>query len=129
MSDNYTGKERREFFRYNYEGPVQYKVINAKGPKSVASKFVDAVSKNLSVSGVLFTSSFLPDISSILVVDLDPRTSTICKEIEKSAFMVGDKMVGKVVRIEESDDGLYDVGVAFIKKSDKLPKAVRDLLK
>jgi len=129
MSDSYAGKEKREFFRYQHEKPVQYKVVGHSGDKDASSKFIDAVSKNLSVSGVLFTSSFLPEISSILVLDLDHRTSRICQEIEKHALMVGGKMVGKVVRIEESDGGLYDVGVAFVRKTDKLPKDVKELLK
>jgi len=129
MAENYAGKERREFFRYTHEKPVQYKVLNPSGDKSASSKFIDAISKNLSVSGVLFTSSYLPEISSILILDLDHRTSRICREIEKRVFMVGNRMVGKVVRIEESDNGLYDVGVAFVRKTDKLPKDIKDLLK
>ncbi|MFH0763476.1 MAG: PilZ domain-containing protein [Candidatus Omnitrophota bacterium] len=129
MSENYAGKEKREFFRYKHEKPVQYKVLNPAGGKSISSEFIDAVSKNLSVSGVLFTSSFLPEISSILVLDLDHRTSRICQEIERRALMVGNRMLGKVVRIEESDKGLYDVGVAFVKKTDKLPKDIEGLLK
>ncbi|MCX5686009.1 MAG: PilZ domain-containing protein [Candidatus Omnitrophica bacterium] len=129
MAENYAGKEKREFFRYQHEAPVQYKVLNPAGGKSLSSKLVDAVSKNLSVSGVLFTSSFLPEISSILVLDLDYRTSRICQEIEKRALMVENRMIGKVVRIEESDNGLYDVGVAFVRKTDKLPKGVKNLLK
>ena len=129
MAENYAGKDRREFFRYKHEKPVQYKVLNPSGGKSLSSEFIDAVSKNLSVSGVLFTSTLLPEISSILVLDLDYRTSRICQEIEKRALMVGNRMVGKVVRIEESDSGLYDVGVAFVRKTDKLPKDIKDLLK
>ena len=129
MAENFKGKERREFFRYKHEKPVQYKVVSPSGDKGVSAKFIDAISKNLSASGVLFTSSYIPEISSILILDLDHRTSRICQEIEKRAFMIGDKMVGKVVRVEESDDGLYDVGVVFVKKSDKLPKDIKDLLK
>lgn len=129
MSEGYAGKDRREFFRYKHEKPVQYKVLNPADGKSVSSEFVDAVSKNLSVSGVLFTSRFLPEISSILVLDLDYRTSRICQEIEKRALVIGNRMVGKVVRIEESGNGLYDVGVAFVKKTDRLPKDIKELLK
>lgn len=129
MVESYEGKERREFFRYKHEKPVQYKVLDTSSDKDASAKFMDAISKNLSISGVLFTSNYLPKISSILVLDLDYRTSRICQEIEKRALMVGDKMVGKVVRIEESGNGLYDVGVAFVKKSDKLPKDIKELLK
>jgi len=129
MSESPLGKEKREYFRYSHEEPVHYKVLNSSVDKAVSEKFMDAVSKNLSVSGVLFTSSYLPEISSIILIDLDTRTSNICKEIEGRALMVGDKMIGKVVRIEESGEGMYDVGVAFVRKSDKLPKEIKALLK
>jgi hypothetical protein len=129
MAENFAGKDRREFFRYKHEEPVHYKVLNQSAGDAVSVKFMDAVSKNLSISGVLFTSSYLPEISSLVIIDLDTRTSNICKEIEKRALMVGDKMIGKVVRIEDSGDGQYDVGVAFVKKSEKLPKSIMQLLK
>ena len=121
--------EKREFFRYSHEKPVQYKILNSSAEDAASTKFIDAVSKNLSVSGVLFTSSFLPEISSIAVIELDIRTSNICKEIEKRALVVGNKMLGKVVRVEDAGDGQYDIGVVFIRKTEELPKEIKSLLK
>lgn len=129
MANNYSGKEKREFFRYSHEKPVQYKVLGSSDKGTAGSDFIDAVSKNLSASGVLFTSNYLPKISSIVAIDLDYRTSRVCQEIEDRAMIVDNKMVGKIVRIEENDDGAYDVGVAFVKKSEKLPKDIQSLLK
>lgn len=129
MSDGFAGKDRREFFRYKHEQPLQYKIVgNSKSDRNVA-ELIDAVSKNLSISGVLFSTRTLPSISSVLLLDLDFRTTRICQEIEDRALMIDDKMVGKVVRIEESADGLYDVGVAFLTKVDKLPREVKVLAK
>lgn len=129
MSENPAGKERREFLRYTHEKPVQYKILNPVTDKAASAKFIDAVSRNLSVSGVLFTSNVLPEIASIVMIDLDTRTCNICREIERHALAVGNKLIGKIVRVEESGGGQYDVGVAFVKKSEKLPKEIRDLLK
>ena len=129
MANNYAGIERREFFRYRYEKPIHYKVVNSAKDKNHASKLMNAVSKNLSASGILFASKFLPEISSILVLDLDYRTTRVCQEIEERALILNDKLLGKVVRIEETDDGFYDVGVAFVKKSDTLPKDITNLVK
>jgi len=129
MMDNYSGKDKREFFRYSHEKPVQYKVLGSPDKNTAESSFIDAVSKNLSASGVLFTSSYLPKISSVIVIDLDYRTSRVCQEIDSRAMIVDNKMVGKIVRIEENSDGAYDVGVAFVKKSEKLPKDIKDLLR
>ncbi|HPM43262.1 MAG TPA: PilZ domain-containing protein [Candidatus Omnitrophota bacterium] len=129
MNENYPGSERREFFRYKHEKPINFKIVGASRDKATLSKLVNAVSKNLSASGILFTSKYLPEISSILALDLDYRTTQICKEIEENALIVLDKIVGKVVRIEENDDGQYNVGVAFIKKGDDISAEVSNLVK
>jgi hypothetical protein len=52
----------------------------------------------------------------------------VCREIEENALIVKNKLVGKVVRIEESADGLYGVGVAFIKRLARLPKDLENLI-
>ena len=71
----------------------------------------------------------MPEISSILALDLDYRTTSICKEIEGRVLILNDKLFGKVVRIEDADNGLYDVGVAFIKKSEELAKDIKVIIK
>ena len=38
-------------------------------------------------------------------------------------------VVGKVVRIEENEDGQYNVGVVFIKKGETIPGEVVNLVK
>lgn len=121
-------KERREFFRYNCEKPLQFKVIRAIDGGHPASKFIGGVSKNLSASGMMFTSSFIPDISSLVTLKLDYRTTNICCEIEENALIVDDVLVGKVVRIEENDDGTYNVGVAFLKKTGEVPRDLKSLV-
>jgi hypothetical protein len=121
--------DRREFLRYSCNKSVNFKVLISPKHNSSASKLVSGISKNLSASGILFKSDYLPEISSILVIDLDYRTTGICQEIEETAITIGNKLVGKVVRIEESEDGKYNVGVAFIKKSDQLPREIEDMLK
>lgn len=117
MYNEHPDKERRTFFRYRYENPIHYKVLNTPSTKNDSgANPIDAVSKNLSASGILFTSKHLLQISSVLELELDYRTSRICQEIEESALIINNKLLGKVVRIEEGENGLYDIGVAFIKK-------------
>lgn len=125
--ENY--RERREFFRYSCQKPVQYKIISGADKSTPASKFIDGVSKNLSASGMMFTSRFIPDISSIVTLKLDYRTTNICYEIEENALVVDNVLVGKVVRIEDNDDGSYNVGVAFLKRSGEVPNEVKSLIK
>lgn len=120
---------KREFVRYGYSKPVNFKILLSPKQNKSASKLVSGISKNLSVSGILFKSDHLPEISSILELDLDYRTTGICHEIEENALTINNKLIGKVVRIEEDEDGKYNIGVAFIKKTDELPPDIEGMLK
>ena len=121
MPFSHSGEERRDFLRISYENPVQYKPLNEKG----VSRLMDAVSKNLSASGILFKSKTLPKLSSLLTLKLDYKTANICREIEDNALIVKNRLFGKVVRIEDVDSGFYNVGVAFIKKMDTLAESIK----
>ena len=120
--------EKREFLRYRYDHPLHYTVITSSGAPGVRSRALDAVARNLSACGVLFSSTYLPAISSIIALDLDYRTTRICQEIEANALIVNNKIVGKVVRIEEDADGRYGIGVAFIRRLARLPEDLERLI-
>ncbi len=122
-------EDKREFFRYSCDKPITFRILLS--PKQGGSKpdMVSGISQNLSASGILFKSDILPEISSVLELNLDYRTTSICREIEKNAMTVDDKLIGKVVRLESTEDGKYNVGVAFIKKSERLPPEIKDILK
>jgi len=124
----YPGEEKRQFFRYHCDKPVHFKILTSPKDRTPASRLIDGSSKNLSASGILFTSDFIPEISSILTLELDFRTTNICREIEENALVVGNTLVGKVVRIEDNSDGCYNVGVAFIKKCGELPDEIKSLI-
>lgn len=128
MQQHYHGKEKREFFRYKHEKPVYYKNLGVPSNVNKRDKSLTAISKNLSASGLLFTTELVPELSSVVVIDLDYRTSRICREIESKAMMLDNKLVGKVVRIEEAGDGFYDIGIAFIKKTDAVPPELKSMM-
>ncbi len=127
MLENYTGKEKREFFRYRHAGPARFMEISMDA--HAVSGIASAMMKNLSASGMLFTSKYPPRLSNIIVLDIDYHTSRICEEIEEQALILNNRLLGKVVRIEDNDNGSYDIGVAFIRKSDNLPQDVLTLIK
>lgn len=127
MADNYKSGEKREFLRHAHEKPVHYKILDLNRNPQKTPQLVDAVSKNLSASGILFSSKKMPDISSLLMLDLDYRITRICKEIEENALIVDNKLFGKVVRIEDNGSG-YDIGVAFIKKFDHLADTLKEIM-
>ena len=129
----YPGKDRREFVRYNYYEPMKYQAINFPKDKAF-SALEDAMSQNLSACGILFVAEAkkTPAISSLVVLDLDYRTANICKEIEEKALMIGNKLIGRVARIEDNSDGTFGVGVAFVRKTDPIAKEINkieDLIK
>jgi len=122
-------KERREFFRYDYDKPLSYKTVKTSKTVKFPSDLYNAISRNLSASGLLFLTHTkdVPGISSLLAIDLDYKTINICREIEEQALVSNNKLIGKVVRIEDNDDGTCGVGVAFVKKTDPILKTIDDL--
>jgi len=131
MVADFRGKERREFLRFDYNEPVRYRLIKMKKDTTISSGLMDAISKNLSASGILFVTNVgkEPEVSSLVILDLDFKTTNVCQEIEERALVVDNKLVGKVVRIEDNDDGTCGVGVAFVKKTDSLAAQLRGIEK
>lgn len=130
--DGFSGRERREYLRYRCDKPVKYSAINAA--KGKGSDLVEAMSKNLSASGILFATEKdrVPKIGDVIVMDLDFRTLSICNEVEELALILEDKLIGRVARLEDNNDGTFDVGVAFVRKTDPVSKNVKkitDLIK
>ena len=103
-------QNRREYFRLDYRRPVKFRMIE-DGEGSVRL----GTTANVSETGVLFSSSVLPRIASIVWMDMDLRTLKICKEIEKRAVVYQKGLLGRVVRLEEDPLAkTYNVGVCFV---------------
>ncbi len=103
--------DRREYFRLDFRHPVKFRMIEEEGSDAVRL----GTTANVSETGVLFASSIMPKISSILWMDMDLRTLKICKEIEKRAVVYQKGLLGRVVRLEEDPiEGRYNVGVCFV---------------
>jgi hypothetical protein len=128
MSADYQGSERRKFLRCNYEQFFDYNTVNLSKDKKFMSSLISAVTRNLSGSGMLFSTAEAPQLSSLLVLSLDCQTARVCQEIERNALVVNNRILGKVVRIEERQDGAYDVGVAFVTKAENIPQDVQNIL-
>ena len=119
MEDHFV--ERREFYRIDYEKPVQFREF-VSGHAHGALK---AVSKNISQSGILFISKSFPKISSIVWINLQMKDLSICKEIESRAITIKHGILGKVVRVEENPGSAgYSVGACFLKKDARETQAI-----
>jgi len=130
MTDGNMEKERRRFLRYGFKKRLHYSIVSSPKDEAPIVSFIKAVSKNLSASGILFITdpTSVPDVSSLVILDLDYKTARICKEIDRRALIKNNKLLGRVVRIEENEDGTCGVGVAFITKSGRLKKDVSSLV-
>ena len=131
MENRFVGADKRNFLRYAFNKPLKYNTIKAVEKEIFSTSLMDAISKNLSASGILFVTNVAkaPDISSLLALDLDFKTTSICEEIEQRVLVLDNKVIGRVVRIEDNEDGTCGIGVAFLKKSDPLSKDVAGLKK
>ncbi len=120
-------QDRREYFRINFKTPLEFKIYPSK-PLSETQK---GSSQNISQSGILFqVDSRPPQLSSLVWMNLDIRTLSICKEIERKALILKDGLVGKVVRVEEDADNqnAYDIGVCFLTQDQKDSREVKEIL-
>lgn len=125
IADKPNLQDRREYFRINFKTPIEFKIYPSGVPQTQRGS-----SQNISQSGILFqTNNRPPQLSSLVWMNLDIRTLSICKEIEKRALILNNGLVGKVVRVEEDaeNDSLYDIGVCFLTQDQKESREVRDI--
>ena len=130
MTDDRSKQERREFFRFDYKKSMHYSMVSSPKDTGTIASLINAVSKNLSASGILFVAnaSEVPEISSLIMLDVDYKTANICHEIEKRALIKNNKLLGRVMRIEDNGDGTCGVGVAFVTKSNRLSEDVKKVV-
>lgn len=124
-----SAQDRREFFRINFSTPLNFKSYSRL--VSDSSQAAEGISQNISQSGVLFQiEDNPPQLSSIVWMNLDIRTLSICKEIEKRALILNNGLLGRVVRVEEDakDSNRYDVGVCFLTQEQKNSREVKQIL-
>jgi len=131
MDSIYAGQEKRQFLRYDYDQPIRFSNVNTKTQESRFSQIMEAMTRNVSRSGILFITNVgkTPTISSLLMMELDYRAANICKEIEDRALTVDNKFIGRVVRIDDNEDGTCGVGVVFVKKTDPITTEIENLFK
>lgn len=119
-------EERRDFFRINFNTPVEYKTYAGSEPVRGAA----GRSQNISQSGILFqTDTNPPALSSVVWMNLDIRTLRICQEIERRALIFNNGLLGRVVRVEENPKtDNYEIGVCFLTQEQKNTREVQAAL-
>lgn len=115
MTEAYNQIERRKFVRLNYSILFDYKVCK----KETLSKLLQGYTSNVSEAGLLCNLKDKVNKDDILWLSFDRATLNICEELEKRALIYQNGIIGKVVRIEPKDLGVYDVGIQFITREEK----------
>lgn len=120
MTSRYTGREQREYTRHKYHRPIRYSRIGEPYDRNLHSAFTDAIAKNVSISGISFLNNLVkvPSKASLVALDIDYKTMAIRRKIEERSLIVEDKIIGKVVRVEDNKDGTCGIGVAFVTRTD-----------
>ena len=120
MEINYPGPERREFARLSFSKPLAYKVCK----QETLSKILEGYTVNISEAGLLCNIKDKVNLEDILWLSFDKSVLIICSEMEKKSFIYQNGVIGKVVRVDLSENQTYDIGVKFI---TRVEKEVRDI--
>lgn len=114
MPSQYHGEERRQSIRAPLERRVHFRTLSFFEHKIISASFLTAISNNLSTTGLSFISQEHPSLSSIILINLNGEGPPFYDSIKQNVLTLDGKLLGKVVRIEETADGKYNVGVVFI---------------
>ena len=117
MGNIYGGPERRKFFRLDYETPLAYKVCKEK----TISRILEGYTSNVSETGLLCNIKDKVRKKDILWLCFDRGALSTCQDLEKQALIYQNGIIGKVARIEDRNDGSFNVGVQFITREEKNP--------
>ncbi|MEW6170623.1 MAG: PilZ domain-containing protein [Candidatus Omnitrophota bacterium] len=106
--------ERREFERLEFVTPLTYKVCK----EETLSRLLQGYISNISQAGLLCNMKDKVEINNILWLCFDRGILHICEELERRGLIYQRGVIGKVVRIENREDGSYNVGVKFITREE-----------
>ena len=112
---DYQGIEKREFARLDHACPLSFKICK----KETVDELFKGYTVNVSQSGILCQLKEKVKQDDILWLVFDRSTLHFCQEIERLTFIYQNGIIGKVVRIEESQDNSFNVGVQFITREEK----------
>jgi hypothetical protein len=115
---SFNGPEKREYIRINISKPIAYKVCKSE----TLSKLFEGYTVNISEAGLLCTISDKVNLQDIMWLSFDRSVLIACEEIERRSLIYQNGVIGKVVRIDGKDNGLFDVGVRFLTREEKRPE-------
>ena len=118
-SESFGDAERREFMRLDCSSPLAYKVCK----EATLSKLLEGYTVNVSEAGLLCTLRDKVRLADVLWLSFDKSVLFSCGKIEKRSLIYQNGVIGRVVRIDDRDNGTFDVGVRFLTREEKHPVA------
>jgi hypothetical protein len=79
----------------------------------------NGLTKNLSASGLLFRTNKNYQTGTILSIEISPGVLNDLDENEGKVIKTRGFVLGRVVRIDELEDNVYDCAIAFISSQDE----------
>ncbi len=101
-------QDKRRYLRINFGESVKVEILGSQEVPEIISK-----SKNLSMAGILFENDYSLEIGCKV------QLSVAIGE-EQSPFL----LIGTVVRVENVENGLYDIGIAFLELHQKAQNSI-----
>jgi hypothetical protein len=118
-SEEYSGENRREFMRLDCASPLAYKVCK----EETLSKILEGYTVNISEAGLLCSLKDKVRLKDVLWLSFDKSVLFTCEQIEKRSLIYQNGVIGRVVRIDDRDNGTFDVGVRFLTREENPPIA------
>lgn len=112
---DYGGPERREFIRLEYSKPLAYKVCKPE----ILSKLFEGYSVNVSEAGILCNIKEKVKVDDVLWLSFDKSVLIICEQVERRSFIYQNGIIGKAVRVQNNENGTFDIGVKFIMREER----------
>jgi len=115
MTNQYDGQEQRDHERFDCMTPLAYKVCS----QETLSKLFKGYTVNVSESGLLCNLRDNVKLEDVIWLSFNKSVLELCAEIDKRSFFYQNGVVGKVVRVEDMDDGSFNVGIHFITREEQ----------
>ncbi len=115
MAEHYDGENRRLQERFDCMTPLAYKICS----QETLSKLFTGYTVNVSESGLLCNIRDKVKLEDVMWLSFNRSVLELCAELDKHSFFYQNGVVGKVVRIEEKNDGTYNVGIHFITREEQ----------
>ena len=95
--------------------PLAYKVCK----EETITKLMEGYTANISESGLLCSIKDKVIEGDILWLSFDRSTLSMCTQLESKSLIYQSGIIGKVVRLEPSENDVFHVGIQFLTREEK----------